>query len=167
MRFRAGLPFLLALAFSASATTIPADLEARAAALKIHATPAMLSWVHEKGVALGKRGAPVDVGEVQRSVQTNWAVLENMSGADIEAIAFLVMMEAAKSAQEDLKAIMAGVKAINSAKASQRESLNRVQASAVHTPTPTPAPDRVSEFIAAARRIEPKTAGAHLSRVRH
>lgn len=38
------------------------------------------------------------------------------AGGDIEALAFLVLMEASKSAQDDLKAIMDGVKAINGAK---------------------------------------------------
>jgi hypothetical protein len=38
------------------------------------------------------------------------------TGGDIEALAFLVLMEASKSAQDDLKSIMDGVKAINGAK---------------------------------------------------
>lgn len=36
--------------------------------------------------------------------------------ADVEAMAFVVLMEAARSAQDDLKAIMQGVKAANAAK---------------------------------------------------
>ncbi|HET8647636.1 MAG TPA: hypothetical protein VFO85_19210 [Vicinamibacteria bacterium] len=39
--------------------------------------------------------------------------LGQLPGEDIMALSFLVIMEAAKSAQEDLKAIMRGVKAIN------------------------------------------------------
>ncbi|HRE38569.1 MAG TPA: hypothetical protein PK092_08990, partial [Chitinophagaceae bacterium] len=56
-----------------------------------------------------------------------YAVLGSMNGQDIEALAFLVMMQAAKSAQEDLKAIMAKVKAINVQKAKQRELLSKMQ----------------------------------------
>lgn len=156
---RAFAALSLGVSLSALATTIPADLEARAAALRAHATPATLSWVHERGVALGKSGGPVDVGALRTAAQSNWAVLGNMQGADIEALCFLVLMEAAKSAQEDLKAVMAHVKAINNAKASQRQSL------ASPARTPTPAPDRVAELVAGARRLEPTTAGAHLSRV--
>jgi hypothetical protein len=37
---------------------------------------------------------------------SSWAVLGAMNGQDIEAIAFLVVMQAAKAAQEDIKAIM-------------------------------------------------------------
>jgi hypothetical protein len=153
------------VSLSALSTTIPADLEARAAALRSHATPATLAWVHERGVALGKSGAPVDVGALRTSAQTNWAVLGTMQGADIEAICFLVLMEASKSAQEDLKAIMDGVKGINQSKQQQRAILSAGKSSIAASPTPTPAPDRVAQLVAAARRIEPKTASANLSRV--
>jgi hypothetical protein len=47
----------------------------------------------------------------------------SVPGDDIMAIAFIALMEAAKSAQEDLRAIMASVKAINDAKKKQRENM--------------------------------------------
>ena len=53
----------------------------------------------------------------------SWGVLGSMQDGDIMALATFVMMQASKSAQEDLKAIMAGVKAVNAAKARQRELL--------------------------------------------
>jgi putative addiction module CopG family antidote len=53
--------------------------------------------------------------------------LGGLEGGDLMALAFIVLMEAAKSAQEDLKAIMDGVKAINAAKRAHRELLNKVQ----------------------------------------
>jgi exonuclease I len=45
---------------------------------------------------------------------------------DIEAMAFIVLMEAAKDAHEDLKAIMSEVKAINSTKKKLRELITKV-----------------------------------------
>lgn len=57
----------------------------------------------------------------------SYGALGNMNGQDIEAIAFLVLMQASKSAQEDLKAIMAKVKSINEQKAKQREMLSKMQ----------------------------------------
>ncbi len=48
------------------------------------------------------------------------------SSEDVEAAAFLVMMEATRSAQEDLKAIMAEVKAMTNAKAKLRDLINKV-----------------------------------------
>jgi Arc/MetJ-type ribon-helix-helix transcriptional regulator len=47
-------------------------------------------------------------------------------GDGIEASALIVMMEAAKSAQEDLKGIMASVTAINTAKQEIRQTLGRM-----------------------------------------
>jgi hypothetical protein len=48
--------------------------------------------------------------------------------SDIAQLAFIVLMEAAESAQEDLKAIMDGVKAINAAKERLRELMRKVEA---------------------------------------
>ena len=53
--------------------------------------------------------------------------LFGLSGsADTGAMAFIVMMEAAKSAQEDLKAIMAEVRAMTNAKAKLRDVINKI-----------------------------------------
>ena len=46
----------------------------------------------------------------------------NMNDGDVEALAFIVLMQAAKSAQEDIKGVMASVKAINATKAKMRET---------------------------------------------
>jgi hypothetical protein len=70
-----------------------------------------------------KKLSPEDV----RARTESYAVLGSMNGQDIEALAFLVMMQAAKSSQEDLKAIMAKVKAVNEQKAKQRELLSKMQ----------------------------------------
>lgn len=70
-----------------------------------------------------KKLSPEDV----KAKTQSYAVPGSMNGQDIEALAFLVMMQAAKSAQEDLKAIMAKVKAINVQKAKQRELLSKMQ----------------------------------------
>jgi hypothetical protein len=49
------------------------------------------------------------------------------AATDVNALAFTVMMEAAKSAQDDLKAIMAKVTAINSQKKKLRELIKEKQ----------------------------------------
>ena len=46
--------------------------------------------------------------------------------SDIEGLAFLTLMEATKSAQEDVRAVMASVKAINAAKKAMRELLGKI-----------------------------------------
>jgi hypothetical protein len=58
-------------------------------------------------------------------VQATFNALEgslpsNVASTDIEALAFVVLMEATQSAQEDLKSIMDQVKAINAAKENLR-----------------------------------------------
>lgn len=52
--------------------------------------------------------------------------LGNLADGDIMALCFIVMMEASKSAQEDLKAVMAGVKEMNKQKAALREALGMI-----------------------------------------
>ena len=56
----------------------------------------------------------------------SWSVLGDQNGGDIEALAFNVLQQAAKSAQDDLKAIMAHVKEINNAKAAQRNCMDTI-----------------------------------------
>ena len=62
-----------------------------------------------------------------KKMATDYVRLVKLNNNDIEAIAFLILMEASKSAQEDLKAIMAGVKSINNQKKEQRELLAKMQ----------------------------------------
>lgn len=63
---------------------------------------------------------------VAASLTSNFAVLGAMGGDDIMAMVFIVMMEAVKSAREDLRAIMEGVKAINAAKSALRDLISKI-----------------------------------------
>jgi hypothetical protein len=51
---------------------------------------------------------------------------DDLTTIDVEALCFLVLMEAARSSQEDLKSIMDGVKAINKEKEGWRSVENVV-----------------------------------------
>jgi hypothetical protein len=67
-----------------------------------------------------------------------------LGSADIEALCFLVLMQASKSAQEDLKAIMEGVKATNDQKERLRQHLHEVKrqrAGSHANDTPCASPD--------------------------
>ena len=57
-----------------------------------------------------------------RRQRPGWAALGQMDTDDIEAVAFLVLMLAAKSAQEDLKATMKAVRQMNRRKARRIEA---------------------------------------------
>lgn len=63
---------------------------------------------------------------VAANITPEFAVLGSIDGSDIMALVFIVMMEAAKSTQEDLRAIMDGVKAINAAKSAQRALIAKI-----------------------------------------
>lgn len=56
-----------------------------------------------------------------KKMASQYGTLGNMNNADIDALAFLVMMQASKDAQEDLKSIMAGVKSSNEQKKQIRD----------------------------------------------
>jgi hypothetical protein len=165
----------------ASAATLPPDLVARTNQLRSQASLKLLSWVDEQGLALARSPGPLDVAALRGAARktfrknqgspagssapdggTTFAVLGDLGNSDIEAIAFLVLMQAAKSAQEDLKAIMAGVKAINDKKSQQRDVASDVRRP---TLTPTSAPDRVAILVSSARAIVGGTRAAQLSRV--
>lgn len=96
--------------------------------MNITLPPALRRFVDEQ-VECGRY---LDAGEVVRAalrhweVQTAYPTLGAMGDGDIMALAFIVMMEAAKSAREDLKAIMDGVKAINKAKVGWRDVVDMV-----------------------------------------
>jgi hypothetical protein len=77
------------------------------------------------------RTAIINAGLISNAT---WAVLGSMNGSDVMAIAFLVLMQAAKSAQEDLKSIMADVKDINDAKAKLRGLLQKLQEKSTTSP---------------------------------
>lgn len=49
-----------------------------------------------------------------------------IDGDDIQAMVFIVMMEAAKSAREDLRAVMEDVKAVNAAKSALRDVISKI-----------------------------------------
>ena len=103
--------------------------------------PALRRFVEEQV----KTGRYLDAGDVVREAVrrmeltpgVNYKNLAGMGDGDIMALAFIVIMEAAKSAREDLKAIMDGVKAINKEKEAWRavaDTINRYRAAAAAKP---------------------------------
>ncbi len=84
--------------------------------------PRYSTWIRTTAVQVNEKN--MSEAEVKQTTTTTWAVLGNMNNQDIEALCFLVLMQAAKSAQEDLKAIMAQVKSINDQKSKLRGALS-------------------------------------------
>ena len=68
--------------------------------------------------------AATAAGPADQSTQSARASAAVVQGQDIEQLAFSVLMQAAQSAQEDLKAIMVNVRAINQTKAQLRQHMS-------------------------------------------
>jgi hypothetical protein len=100
---------------------LPSEMVALEAKLQTRVGPETRTWIRQEADREGVSNTISEATAVRagRSLADGWAT------ADVEALAFLVLMQAAKSAQEDLKAIMASVKAINNAKASFVQSAGR------------------------------------------
>ncbi|MBP9104757.1 MAG: hypothetical protein KBF82_12885 [Chitinophagaceae bacterium] len=116
--------FLFVISF-ATAQEKPSP-EAEAFFKKAMATinPRHVAWVKSTAkTANEKNMTDADV----KTEATNWAVLGNLNSGDVEALCFLVMMQASKSTQEDLKAIMAKVKAINKQKQELRDMQSKMR----------------------------------------
>ncbi len=129
------------------APDLPQGAQAREAGLMSRLSPSARSWLVDEG---RRQAALQDPSEAsaRQAVLSRFPALGGSDG-DIEALCFIVMMEAAKSAQEDLQSIMDETKAINEAKAKQREALAAAQArqaklaqDAASSPPPCP-PGRV------------------------
>jgi len=83
-----------------------------------------VGWVKSTAKEANQKSLATD--DVMAKVRT-YGALGNLSNSDIEALCFLVLMQASKSAKEDLKAIMARVKSINEQKQQQREMLAKMK----------------------------------------
>ena len=83
--------------------------------------PRHVAWINTTAkLANEKNMTDADINK--KAVE--YGKLNGLAQTDIQAMNFLVLMQAAKSAQEDLKSIMAGVKAINDQKAALRNANN-------------------------------------------
>ena len=124
MRKSFSLAAILTLAFMGAMAqtipTLPPGSEAAEARLMTKVGPQTRAFIRQE--ATGQRGAATFSDTVAMERIGKSRALGQLREGDIEALTFLVMMEAAKSAQEDLKSIMDGVKAINDAKASNRRT---------------------------------------------
>lgn len=71
------------------------------------------------------RNRRVNADSLFNALKTN-SILGSLNGGDIEAVCFLVLMQASKDAGEDLKTIMDGVENINKQKDAQRKNMQAI-----------------------------------------
>ena len=80
-------------------------------------SPQVQAWASMRAAGLARFGEIPDAEDMPGYLRkAGFGLLGDMSNGDIMALAFLVLMEAAKGAEEDLKALMDKVRADNSAK---------------------------------------------------
>jgi hypothetical protein len=118
---------ILVLAESADAQREPSptrDRQAMEAKLLTQIGPQTRTWIKQEAAREDASNTTSETTAVRAVASFPYGRLRN---SDIMALVFLVLMESAKSAREDLKEIMARVKAINNAKAPylQLQSTNR------------------------------------------
>ncbi|MEO8484812.1 MAG: hypothetical protein ABI585_00600 [Betaproteobacteria bacterium] len=106
------------VAFAQTAPAFPPGALETEARLLARVGPHAREWINQEAAREGAAGTISE--EAARRAAAGYRDVAGRGG-DIEALAFLVLMQAAKSAHEDLKVVMDDVKRINEAKASARQ----------------------------------------------
>ena len=118
--------------------------------------PQIAAWVRMRGAGLARDGEIPNADDMPAYVhKTGGGLFKNpgSSNDDIMAIAFLVMLEAAKSAREDLKSIIDKVKEINEAKARLRRQLDALRSALDDSAAKGVAPCLLADCNAAANAL--------------
>ena len=110
------------------ASPVNPALEQRRAAIAAVLSPSAKLKLHSAARTLS-RSAITD--GTSRSAVVSAFQGVNLGDADINALAFLVMMDVAESARQDLQSIMQGVSAVNAQKDALRKELGNAAASKV------------------------------------
>jgi hypothetical protein len=118
----------------------PPEMMRRYSALQSVPQPSARAWVGRQAQIEARRPAP-NLAALERATRIRFAHppprrLDNVSNANkgIEAMAFLVLMEASKPAEQDLESIMQGVRAINAAKEQLRQLINQANSFVASNP---------------------------------
>ncbi len=93
-------------------------------------SPQVRAWASLRAAGLARVGEIPDAEEMPGYLrQAGFGLLGDLSDADILALVLIVLMQAAKSVEEDLKALMDKVKGYSSTKNKSREVLSARQKS--------------------------------------
>jgi hypothetical protein len=115
---------------------IPSKMARRFSAFHPLLQPSAKSWVEQQAQQEAQKPAP-DVAALRNVIRNRFPALEppssaglkmkaTLGGGDIEAMAFIVLMQATNDMDKDLKAIMAHVKVINDAKQKLRDLMSKI-----------------------------------------
>ncbi len=98
----------------------PPGAQARETALLAHASPQLRQWVRDEGRREGGGGTQASATQ---AVREHFG--PSMGSADVDGLAFLVLMEACRQSQQDLEQLAAEIKADNAAKQHLRQTLQQ------------------------------------------
>jgi hypothetical protein len=105
---------------------VPPEINRRYAALTAKIQPSARSWMQQRALQESKKST-VDVTALKADAKSHFQGPNlNLQNGDLEAIAFIVLTEAAKASEDDLRQIMAETKAINNSKQALRDTLSEV-----------------------------------------
>jgi hypothetical protein len=108
---------------------IQPELTRRFAAMHGRLQPSARMWVEQQARVEAQKPAP-DLAALKSAIRNRFAGNANATavppGADIEALAFVVMMQATNDMDKDLQQIMAEVKSMTNAKQKLRDLINNV-----------------------------------------
>ena len=108
---------------------VPPEMTLRFAALQPRLQPSAKAWVEQQARLEAQKSAPDVVGlgaAIRSRFSGSPGSKPNVTGGDIEAMAFLVMMQATNDMDKDLQQIMAEVQAMTNAKQQLRALMNRL-----------------------------------------
>lgn len=105
------------------ARELPPKMTQRFSAFRSVLQPSARAWMEQQAVVEARKGAP-DVKALEGAIRNRFPQLAtggiSLAGSDIEAMVFIVMMQATQDMDQDLRNIMEQVKSIDNAKESLR-----------------------------------------------
>jgi hypothetical protein len=155
---------------AAAARPIPAEMTSHYNRLHPRLQPSAAQWIRGQAGAELERPSP-DVAALKGAVSGRFGK-SGLSAADIDAIVFMVLMEAVNNTDSDLKTQMAAMQAITAAKAATRkllDELNQEAASLAATRTDATCKSAICGSLAhqlatIARQTESASAAAKMSK---
>ncbi len=109
---------------------LPPEMTRRFSNFHAALQPSARAWVEQQARIEAQKSAP-DVKTLEGAIRNRFSQLKTggalSAGSDIEALAFIVMMQATQDMDQDLASMMQQVKSINQAKESLRSLQSSVQ----------------------------------------
>jgi hypothetical protein len=116
--------------------------------------PQIATWVRLRGAGLARFGEIPDAADMPAYVRkAGGKLFTNLDTAAIEEMIYMLMMQAAKAASEDLKSMMKEMQEANAAKARARRHMDDLKTAAAESAAKGVAPCLIADCGAATREL--------------